>query len=124
MPGVIETLTRLGQAGLRLAVLSNRSLPFDEYLKSIGLDGHFETAVAAGDLAAWKPDPYIFFHTLEKMSLAPDQVVYVGDNYFADVIGAQRAGIQPVLLDPEGVFPEADCPVICSFSDLTEWLLD
>jgi FMN phosphatase YigB (HAD superfamily) len=28
----------------------------------------------------------------------------VGDSYFADVVGAQRAGIRPVLFDPHGVF--------------------
>ena len=33
-------------------------------------------------------------------------------------IGAQRAGLKPVLLDPEGLFPEAECSVIRSLSEL------
>jgi FMN phosphatase YigB (HAD superfamily) len=57
------------------------------------------------------------------MGIEPGQAVYVGDNYFADVIGAQRAGMRAVLIDPEGLFPEADCPVIHKISEL-EFALD
>jgi predicted HAD superfamily phosphohydrolase YqeG len=42
----------------------------------------------------------------------------VGDNYFADVVGARNAGIQPILIDPVNLFPEADCVVIDTISDL------
>jgi FMN phosphatase YigB (HAD superfamily) len=42
----------------------------------------------------------------------------VGDNYFADVVGARRAGLQPVLYDPRALYPEADCPIITSFDQL------
>jgi len=53
----------------------------------------------------------------------PEQTMYVGDNYFADVIGARNAGLQPVLIDPEGVFDQhaeclGDCHVIRSMPEL------
>ena len=48
----------------------------------------------------------------------PDQTIYVGDNYFADILGAANAGLRPVLLDPDGLFPEAACPVISSLGEL------
>lgn len=49
--------------------------------------------------------------------------MYVGDNYFADVLGAQNAGLQPILIDPEGVFTDhvdciGDCHVIRCMSEL------
>jgi len=34
------------------------------------------------------------------------------------VIGSRRAGLQPVLYDPLGIFPEPDCPTIRSFDEL------
>jgi len=46
--------------------------------------------------------------------------MYVGDNYFADVVGARGAGLQPVLYDPAGIYPEANCPVIVSLDGLLE----
>jgi FMN phosphatase YigB (HAD superfamily) len=48
----------------------------------------------------------------------------VGDNYYADVIGAQRAGLPAVLVDAEDIFPEADCSVINEIGQLTGLAVD
>jgi FMN phosphatase YigB (HAD superfamily) len=48
----------------------------------------------------------------------PDETIYVGDNYYADVVGARRAGLRPVLYDPGSLFPESECPAIKSFDEL------
>jgi ribonucleotide monophosphatase NagD (HAD superfamily) len=42
----------------------------------------------------------------------------VGDNYYADVVGARQAGLEPVLLDVNGLFAEPDCLVIQAHSQL------
>jgi FMN phosphatase YigB (HAD superfamily) len=42
----------------------------------------------------------------------------VGDNYFADIVGSRRAGLHPVLYDPNSIFPDADCTTIKSFDQL------
>ena len=118
LPDVPETLAMLKSAGFRLGVISNRSTPFGEYLETIGLGGYFELALAAVEIDSWKPDPQIFEYALEQLGESREAALYVGDNYYADVVGAQRAGVQPVLLDPEGVFPDADCPVIHSIGAL------
>jgi HAD superfamily hydrolase (TIGR01549 family) len=115
---VPKTLQVLKEAGYRLGVISNRSSPFGDYLEEIGLGGFFELTLAAIEVASWKPDPEIFIHALERMGECPEGVIYIGDNYYADVVGAQRAGLQAVLIDPEGVFPDADCPVICAIGEL------
>lgn len=115
---VPPSLEALQSAGFRLAVLSNRTNPFWELLEKLGLDGYFEFALAAGELEAWKPDPLIFTHALERMATRPEEVLYVGDNYYADVLGSRQAGLVPVLLDPDGLFPEADCTVIRSIQEL------
>ena len=54
----------------------------------------------------------------ERVNLSPQEVVYVGDNYYADVVGARRAGLRPVLYDPLGIFPDPDCTTIKSFDEL------
>jgi len=121
---VDELLNNLQQNGFRLGVISNRTNPFDEQLEALGISSYFELSLAAGTIDAWKPDPMIFQHALSQMNVKPDQVVYVGDNYFADVIGARNAGIQPVLIDPVNLFPEADCTVIETVGDLEFSSLD
>lgn len=118
IPGTLETLEELKDTGYRLGIVTNRTDPCDEYLQEIGLMDYFEIAVVAGSVASWKPDPRIFEYTLETMNAQAGDAIYVGDNFYADVLGARRAGIQPVLLDPEGVFPDPGCPVISRLSEL------
>jgi HAD superfamily hydrolase (TIGR01549 family) len=117
-PDVAPTLRTLNEAGFRMAVLSNRRKPFDELLETLDLGEFFEFSLAAGEVNLWKPAPEIFHHVLDRLELAPQEAVYVGDNYYADVVGAQAAGIRPVLVDPEGVFPDAECPVIKNLGEL------
>jgi HAD superfamily hydrolase (TIGR01549 family) len=122
-PEVHHTLQALCQAGLRLAVVSNRGNPFDEQLDSLEISQYFEFALAAGVIDLWKPEAGIFLHAVERLGVPPEQTMYVGDNYFADVIGARNAGLQPVLIDPEGVFDEhaeclGDCHVIRCMPEL------
>ncbi|MEN8242272.1 MAG: HAD family hydrolase [Chloroflexota bacterium] len=119
---VVPTLNALKAAGFKVGLLTNRSRPVGAYLEESGLDQHLDFWVYSGMLNVWKPDPEIFFYTLGMAGSVPEKSVYIGDNYFADVVGARRAKIQPVLIDPERIFPEADCPVINSIGELSELL--
>jgi putative hydrolase of the HAD superfamily len=66
----------------------------------------------------FKPEPEIFGHALRRLNLTAQEALYVGDNYYADVVGARRAGLRPVLYDPRGIFPEPGCETIKSFDEL------
>ena len=117
-PDVPYTLEILKDVGVRLAVVTNRTHPCQELIESLGLGGYFEFSLAAGEIQVWKPDPEIFHHALRRLGEQPGETLYVGDNYYADVVGARSAGLWPVLLDPDRIFPEAGCPVIQSVGDL------
>ncbi len=119
---VRRTLPELQQAGYRMAVVSNRDKPFQEVLVSHGISEFFDFALAAGEVNSYKPEPAVFEHALKQAKLTAEETVYIGDNYFADVIGARNAGLRPVLYDPIGIFPEADCATIKSFDELTSVL--
>jgi len=115
---VRRVLPMLKEAGYYMAVLSNRDKPFQDVMESHDLAPFFEFSLAAGEVGIYKPEPGVFEHALKRASLNASEVVYVGDNSFADIIGARRAGLRPVLYDPKGVFPEADCITIKSFDEL------
>jgi putative hydrolase of the HAD superfamily len=100
-------------------VVSNRDHPFIEVLEKLRLSQYFEFSLAGGEVGSFKPEPGIFQAALERMDASAQETAYVGDNYFADVVGSRRAGLQPVLYDPRGLFPEAGCPTITSFDQLT-----
>jgi HAD superfamily hydrolase (TIGR01662 family) len=115
---VVRTLPLLKQAGYRMAVVSNRDKPFQTILDSHNLSEFFTYALAAGEVNSYKPEPGVFEHALKHMNVTAQETVYVGDNYYADVVGARRAGLQPVLYDPNIIFPDANCITIRSFDEL------
>jgi HAD superfamily hydrolase (TIGR01662 family) len=115
---VRAALPKLKDAGYLMAVISNRDKPFHDVLESHNLGEYFQFSLAAGEVNVYKPDPGVFQHALERADVTAHETAYVGDNYFADVVGSRRAGLAPVLYDPNGIFPEADCAAIRSFDEL------
>ncbi len=100
-PGTRELLEGLRAAGLRLAVVSNADGRVDRYLETAGLADCFEFVLDSGVVGIEKPDPRIFQLACERLGMSPDEVVYVGDSYEVDVVGARAAGIEAILLVDE-----------------------
>jgi FMN hydrolase / 5-amino-6-(5-phospho-D-ribitylamino)uracil phosphatase len=77
-------------------------------LATIGLAHYFERSIAARQVGALKPDPVIFHKVVEGTGLALAEVAYVGDDPQLDVVGARRAGMQPVWINRDGsLWPDA-----------------
>lgn len=119
-PGVAAVLTKFRDSGFKLGVVSNRHHSYCEELENLGLLEFFPYVLAAGEVDLWKPDPALFRYVAGHLGVRPEQALYVGDNYFADVLGARRAGWQTVLFDPAGLFHDPGCVVIDSFDKLPE----
>ena len=93
-------------------------------MQKLKLDCYFQFFLAGGEVNSFKPDALIFERALELAGTSAQETMYVGDNYFADIVGSQRAGLTPVLYDPISLFPEADCAVIKSFAEIPELLIN
>jgi FMN phosphatase YigB (HAD superfamily) len=117
---VPTTLAELRARGYVTGLVSNRVERLGPVAAEHGLDGVFDFTLSAGEAGAWKPDPAIFLRAVELAGVRPQAAAYVGDNYYADVIGSQGAGLLPILYDPRGLFPEASCRVIGSIGELLE----
>jgi len=115
---VYPLLQKLRAKGVTLGVVSNRDEPYAEEIKEIGMDSFFSFSLAGGEIGHYKPEREIFERALTMSGTAAQETMYVGDNYFADVIGSRRAGLVPVLYDPISLFPEPDCTVVKSFAQL------
>jgi len=115
-------LKLLEESGYLLGMVSNRESPFREEMQNMKLDCHFQFFLAGGEINSFKPDALIFERALELAGTSAQETMYVGDNYFADIVGSRRAGLMPVLYDPIRLFPEADCAVIKSFAELPKLL--
>jgi HAD superfamily hydrolase (TIGR01549 family) len=121
---VRATLQALRTSGRSLAVVSNRSDALGPMLDDLGLSEYFEFSLAAGEVDYWKPDPRLLLHAASIAAARPEEIVYVGDNYYADVVCARQAGMMPILYDPKGIFPDADCVIITQMRELLNLLDD
>lgn len=97
---VQPTLKYLVNAGYVLGLVSNREGGLSAELEKFALAQYFEYIIAAGEVGWWKPDPRLLQHAIKLAQVQPSQAAYVGDNYYADVLGAEAAGLQAVLIDP------------------------
>jgi len=123
-PGTMEVLTTLQAHHIPLAVLSNREKPFVEELEELGISTFFDFALAAGEIGVWKPQSGIFQAALDRAGVTQEQAVYIGDNYYADIIGARNAGLDAILVDWRRVFTDVLEPRVETIVDILPYLLD
>jgi putative hydrolase of the HAD superfamily len=119
-----RTLIELRRRGYTLGLITNRENVdrFRELLRLMELGSYFDLILASGEVGIRKPEAGIFYAALDRANAEPSRSIYVGDNYWADVVGARNADITPVLYDPHGLFPEADCRILLSMDELLAWL--
>jgi REG-2-like HAD superfamily hydrolase len=121
-PDVAEALASADQRGLLQGVVSDWGTDLVPILHAHEITRHLDFVVASATVGLAKPHPGIFLHALERARLQARDVVYVGDSYVADVLGARAAGIVPVLIDRDGVAPAVDCPVVTSLAEVLEFV--
>ncbi len=121
-PGVEETLRQL-HGRYRLAAVSDGQTAYAvPELHAVGLAGFFDPIIVSGTFGYRKPDPRMFVTALAAMDLEPSQVLFVGNDMYRDIYGAQRVGMKSVFFrssqgtqDKEGVSPDY---IIYNFSEL------
>ncbi|MCI6672880.1 MAG: HAD family hydrolase [Sphaerochaetaceae bacterium] len=117
--GMRETLHALKERGYTIAVLSD--FPLEGKLKALGVDDVVDVALSSEDIGYLKPDPRVFSKLVSCINLEPQEVLYVGDSYRKDVLGARGAGLHSCLITSgrkkRHLFPEAEY-VVTSYSEL------
>lgn len=121
MEDASEALHRLRRRGLPLALVANWDSNLSSLTEQLGIKELFSAIVPSQAAGVEKPDPAIFRRAVNELSLAveTDRILYVGNEYRADVLGARAAGLTPVLIDRSRVYKHADC---LRFTSLLEWL--
>lgn len=90
---VVAWQSALEARGIQLFLLSNSRRPgrAQSFAEKLGIpfQGHSGKPRRAGYLRA-----------MERMGAAPEETVMVGDQIFTDTLGAGRAGVTPLLVEP------------------------
>ncbi len=114
-PGLAETLGRLKTAGLKLAVMSD--FPIRNRLRDMGLDGYWTTVFSSEETGALKPRPEAFHRLALELGCEPSKILYVGNSYRYDILGAKRAGFLAAHLTSR---PPSDSLADFSFKNYEE----
>jgi putative hydrolase of the HAD superfamily len=88
------TIKALRRRGLATGVVSNFDHRLPALLDGLGLAPLLDVIVRPADVGAAKPDARIFHAALERLRVAPNDALYVGDDEDDDVGGARAAGLQ------------------------------
>jgi FMN phosphatase YigB (HAD superfamily) len=125
IPGCREGLRALADTGVRLGIVSNADGLIGERLRALeiaqvgpGLGVELECVIDSGAVGVMKPDPRIFQLALDAMGVRAGDAWYVGDMPAIDVVGARRAGLHAVLVDPLDLHAHADYDTTASLGDL------
>mgnify|MGYP001569079764 FL=1 len=115
VPPALDALRALG---LTLVVVSNANGKLRALFERIGLASRVDLLFDSHEEGVEKPDPRLFQIALARAGARADTTMHVGDLYHIDVVGARTAGLRAVLLDPGGLYLDADCPRVASLGEL------
>ena len=99
-----KTLERLKNEGYKMSVISNSDGRAESILYETGLRGFMEKIYDSHIIGISKPDVGIFNRALDDLSIASEDALYIGDMFYIDVLGANKAGIPAIHLDPFGFY--------------------
>jgi putative hydrolase of the HAD superfamily len=116
VPGAHDVLAALRDRGYRIGLISNTGrtpgYALREILDRLGLAAAIDAMVFSNEHGACKPQPSIFATLRDALGVSYDEMMFVGDNLYVDVHGAQRLGITAVHFDPPtrgtAIAPPAD----------------
>jgi putative hydrolase of the HAD superfamily len=113
-PDVLPVLEELKRE-YRLGCVTNGPCDLQcEKLARSGLEKFFAVRIISRVVGVAKPDPRIFGIALERLGIAPEEAIYIGDTPKHDVVGAHAAGMKAVWLNRDkrpavdGIVPDAE----------------
>jgi len=126
-PGVESGLRIMREAGLKLAVVTNKPTRFTpSLLVKTGLAPYFDAVVCGDTCAHHKPHPAPLLHACEQLNIAASHAVFVGDSV-NDALAARAAGM-PVLVVPYGYNEGEDVQtldvdaIVCTIEEAAQWV--
>lgn len=118
----LPVLRELKERGFYLGIITNWILlgktSWDkgarEVIEEVGIGEYMDRIVVSTEEGIKKPERPIFLRALQRSNLKKKEVLFVGDSYTEDIVGAREAGLAPILINryPEWKKKRGDCPMI------------
>jgi phosphoglycolate phosphatase len=127
-PGVQESLDRLGAAGKRMAVLTNKPVRISQLIvDGLGVHDHFFRVYGGNSFDFKKPNPIGVEALRKEVGASRDRTLMVGDSS-VDVYTARNAGIPccgvTYGFQPETLADPAPDLLVDRMEELVDWVLN
>ncbi|HEY3217069.1 MAG TPA: HAD family hydrolase [Candidatus Eisenbacteria bacterium] len=122
MEGARQALDAVAEMGLRCAVISNSDGRAEATLERCEMTRGVEFVLDSHLVGVEKPDPGIFRMALERLAVAPERALFVGDIRSVDEAGARVAKMPFVLIDPYGDYAAPGTAAIAGLESLAAFV--
>ncbi len=109
-----QVLKTLRRRGYRLGLITNgHTLLQNRKLDKAGIRPYLDGVAVSADEGVGKPNPEIFRRLAERLCVAPQDCVFVGDHPVNDIQGALDAGMRAVYLNTRNLdeYPDGVCEI-------------
>jgi len=100
-PGITELLKEL-KTGFRLGIVTDGHRPYVlPELAHFHLLDYFDSIVISEDSGVKKPEPLLLNKALLELEVTPENAVFVGNDMYRDIFGAQQSGLKAIFYPTE-----------------------
>jgi len=102
LPGALEVMQMLSDAGIRQVCVSNSNRSVvDANLRALAILDRIDFSISLDDVVAGKPDPEPYLAAATRLGLSPDEMAAVEDSV-AGATSARAAGMRVFAIAPDG----------------------
>lgn len=119
-PEIPEFLREMADQGFPIGLLTD--FPFGTKLELLGLPPVWQCLICAEETGALKPHPRPFAMLADCLKVPAAEVLYIGNSYRSDILGAKQAGMMAAHLvrrPPRGSTADVS---FTSYRDLAAWI--
>ncbi len=98
--GVVELLSKLKGAGLKIGLVSNSIFPAKfhrDEMRRFGILDYFDFTIFSSEVMIRKPKKEIYLKALSLLESESERTVFIGDRLIEDVAGPQAVGMRAIL---------------------------
>jgi len=124
-----HVLRKIRSMGKKIGLVSNTFFPEEYHIRELDrfeLTRYFDFTLYSVTFGYRKPHPAIFRRAIDLMKLLPEQLLFIGDRFREDYLGAKENGMNAILKYREGreypdPFPE-DVIVVHSLAESLDYI--
>ncbi len=126
-PDCLDTLAALRASGHRIGLITDCSWETPALWPDTPFPPHFDVTTFSCETGLRKPDPRIYHSTCERLGVAPDRCLYVGDGNSGELPGAETVGMTALRIHvPYETLPDAadpwSGPAVSALAQVLDWV--